>query len=415
LRKEFIGHFKRSETEVNHIWKTATFVFDANVLLNLYRYSSDTRDDFLNLFDNVAERIWLPEQAAYEFLNNRTGVISEQSKAYENAIKSVEDLSGSFSEERAHPFISHAVKVAYDEAAKAIKAEMTSNQSAQEKLLTKDAIRDKIADLFEGKVGAAYSAEEMSEAFEGGKQRFDQSTPPGYMDAKKFKEPKNDAEKRSNFGDWIIWKQLMDFSKKNEKPIVFVTNDSKEDWWLEQSGKTLGPRPELIAEFFGETGQHILIYKPERFLDLGEQNLHAKINAKSIAEVSSERDAREQNRKERLRNQKLISKERRLRDPRMLRKREELEKMRRRPVSEEEREWRLETMGEELHETEAYRAKIEHDVARLKHLFSEAIETADQGRASEIGERLHEAMLEREDVSEQLAAQRYAFEREVKS
>ena len=85
---------------------------------------------------------------------------------------------GSFSEERAHPFISHAVKLSYDEAAEAIKAEMTKNQTAQEKLLTQDAIRDKIADLFEGKVGAAYSAEEMSEAFECGKQRFDQRTPP---------------------------------------------------------------------------------------------------------------------------------------------------------------------------------------------------------------------------------------------
>jgi hypothetical protein len=48
-------------------------------------------------------------------------------------------------------------------------------------------------------------------------------------------------------------------------------------------------------------------------------------------------------------------------------------------------------------------------------LFSGAILIADHGGASEIDERLHEAMLEREDVSEQLAAQRYAFEREMKS
>jgi predicted nucleic acid-binding protein len=415
LKKEFIGHFKRSADEIYNVWQTANFVFDANVLLNLYRYSSDTRKDFLNLFDKVKAQIWLPEQVAYEFLNNRSGVISEQSKAYEAAIKSVDELSKSFSEEGAHPFISHEVRIAYDIAAEAIKIEMENNKLAQEKLLTEDTIRDKIADLFEGKVGAAYSADEMSVAFEDGKKRFAQKTPPGYKDENKFKEPKNDAEKRSNFGDWILWKQLMDFAKVNEKPVIFVTNDTKEDWWLEQSGKTLGPRPELIAEFFGETGQHILIYKPERFLDLGEQNLHAKIDAKSIAEVSSERDAREQNRKERLRNQKLISQERKLRDPRMLRKREELEKMRRRPVSEEERVWRLETMGEELDETQAYMAQIDHSVARLKHLFSEAIETADHGGASEIDERLHEAMLQREDVSEQLAAQRYAFERELKS
>lgn len=416
MRKEFIGHFKRPEIEVKKIWQAAIFVFDANVLLDLYRYSSDTRDDFLKLFDKVKNRIWLPEQAAYEFLNNRTSVISEQINAYATAIKSVDDLSGSFSEERAHPFISHAVKLSYDEAAEAIKAEMTKNQTAQEKLLTQDAIRDKIADLFEGKVGAAYSAEEMSEAFECGKQRFDQRTPPGYMDTKKFKSPQNDAEKRSNFGDWIIWKQLMDFSKKNEKSVIFVTNDSKEDWWLVQSGKTLGPRPELIAEFFRETGQHLLIYKPEIFLNLGKKNFNAEIDSKSIAEVSSERDAREQLLKESLRK-KEVSHKGTHRDQRILRIRKikELEKMRRRSVSEEVREWRLETLREELRDKEEYMAYIDHRVARLKHLFSEAIESADHGRASEIDDQLQEAMLEREEFSELLAALRHASERELKS
>ena len=415
MKKEFIGHFKRPANETSNIWKTANFVFDANVLLNLYRYSSDTRDDFLNLFDRVKEQIWLPEQVGYEFLKNRPNVISEQSKAYASAIKSVEELSKSFSEERAHPFISHNVKIAYDKAAEAIKGEMSKNQTAQEKLLTDDTIRDKIADLFEGKVGTAYSAEDMSAAFAQGAIRFAQNTPPGYMDEKKFKDPKTDVETRSNFGDWILWRQLMDFAKVNEKPVILVTNDTKEDWWLEQSGKTLGPRPELIAEFFAETKQHILIYKPERFLDLGKQNLHAKIDDKSIAEVSSERETRELSREKHM----FLLEQSSQRADRRLNwvpsKKGKLNEIPRHPISEKERDWRLESLGQQLHKIETDLEHAEHRVTRFQYLFSEAIDAGDHNIASEMDGHVHEAMLERENLSELRTALRNAYVREERS
>lgn len=71
MKKEFLGHFKRSANETVNIWNTANFVFDANVLLNLYRYSTDPREDFLSQFERVKAQIWLPEQVGYEFLKNR--------------------------------------------------------------------------------------------------------------------------------------------------------------------------------------------------------------------------------------------------------------------------------------------------------------------------------------------------------
>lgn len=293
MKNIFIGHFKKDDPEINDLWKTATFVFDANVLLNLYRYSEPTRNAFLDLFEKVGDRIWMPEQVGYEFLSNRPRVISEQSKAYTSAIESIEKLSASFSEERAHPFISPAAKAAYDKAADAIKNEMKENQAAQDKLLTDDNILDTLCELFEGKVGASYPTEKMSELFEEGEKRYADSIPPGYKDEKKFKSPQNFDEKRANFGDWILWAQILDHSKESENPVILVTNDTKEDWWLEQSGKTLGPRPELISEFHLKTKQHVLIYKPERFLGLGSKKLKAPVDRKTINEVEAERLARE--------------------------------------------------------------------------------------------------------------------------
>ena len=415
MRKEFIGHFKRSEGDVKRIWKAATFVFDANVLLNLYRYSDATRNDFLNLFERVKDRIWLPEQAGYEFLTNRPRVILEQRKAYADAIESVERLSKSFSEERAHPFISNKIKVEYDKATEAIKAEMRVNQEAQEKLLANDAICEKIADLFEGRVGVAHSAEEMSRMFEDGTKRFAERTPPGYMDENKFKTPKNDAEKRSNFGDWILWKQLMDFGKELKRPVVFVTNDTKEDWWLAQSGMTIGPRPELIAEFFAQTQQHILIYKPERFLDLGKKNLDAVIDEKSIVEVSSERKAREISRLRRLQFEGSTSQKSQDRLMLQLKERDKQRITEWRSALEKERDWKLDLMKEELHELETQFENLDSQIFHFQNSFSEAVEVGDHARASELEGRLHELMLHKEELLPKLFKLRNAYMSERKS
>ena len=37
------------------VWKHGLFVFDTNVLLNLYRYQSKTRDELLNVLEQNKE------------------------------------------------------------------------------------------------------------------------------------------------------------------------------------------------------------------------------------------------------------------------------------------------------------------------------------------------------------------------
>ncbi len=40
----FKGYHQPTEEEFSQLWRNALFVFDTNVLLNLYRYQSATRD-----------------------------------------------------------------------------------------------------------------------------------------------------------------------------------------------------------------------------------------------------------------------------------------------------------------------------------------------------------------------------------
>lgn len=108
MRSQFKGHFNESEKTISELWENATFVFDANVLLNLYRYSDQGRDAFLSLLklSGVKNRIWLPKQSAHEFLKNRLQVIGEQSKAYDETKQKIVDIKTRFEGSKGHPFVS---------------------------------------------------------------------------------------------------------------------------------------------------------------------------------------------------------------------------------------------------------------------------------------------------------------------
>ena len=73
MKKEFIGFYDPIQTEIDAAWKDGVFAFDANTLLNLYRYTDVTRKDFLHALQSIKEKLFIPYQVAYEYLNNRVG------------------------------------------------------------------------------------------------------------------------------------------------------------------------------------------------------------------------------------------------------------------------------------------------------------------------------------------------------
>ena len=86
------------------------------------------------------------------------------------------------------------------------------------------------------------------------------------------------------YGDFILWKQIMDKSESDKKDIIFVSNDEKEDWRLKCHGKIIGARKELIKEFESKTGQKILIYNSKLFLEYAKKN-KIKVSQKTINEI----------------------------------------------------------------------------------------------------------------------------------
>lgn len=292
MRTQFKGHFQEPQETIDQLWNEATFVFDANVLLNLYRYSDEARAEFLDLLVSIQGRSWLPEQCAYEYLSNRLSVIREQVKSYSTTAEKIKAILGTFAGSMGHPFISGEAFGALQKVVADIENELSSNGKSQEAQLTDDHIKETIANIFAGRVGGEFSEERLKELFAECEARYAEEVPPGYKDKNKHPNPTRISEKRSNFGDFLFWRQTMDWAKAETKDVILVTDDQKEDWWLIVSGKTVSARPELSAEFCEQTDQHILFYNPKSFLKLAKEKLHSKISDDTIIEIQKEHDTR---------------------------------------------------------------------------------------------------------------------------
>src|SRR5690554_997373 len=104
MRDVLPHYYLPSEEELNELWNEGLIVLDANVLLNLYRYSRQTGDQIIALFQKAKERLWLPNQAALEFLENRPAEIDRERKKYDPLVIDFEKLLKTLDQTRGHPF-----------------------------------------------------------------------------------------------------------------------------------------------------------------------------------------------------------------------------------------------------------------------------------------------------------------------
>ncbi|WP_339673759.1 PIN-like domain-containing protein [uncultured Zhongshania sp.] len=285
MKDLFPGHFKESERRLREVWDTSLFVFDANILLNLYRYSDTTRSEFLRILEKIKSRVWLPHRAADEYFNNRLSVIDQQEKSYDDTTKLIASLKSDLENARQHPFVSsdtmNKVGLVFDELCE----ELKNNKSVHTERISNDEIKEAIASIFEGRVGAPYEKEKLLELITDGEERYKQKIPPGFKDGSKSSDSEVFVEKCRRYGDLIVWFQVIDKAIESGKGIVLVTDDKKEDWWERFKGKTVGPRPELVKEFKDKAKNTFHMYQADRFLELARENLDEKVSDEVVEEI----------------------------------------------------------------------------------------------------------------------------------
>lgn len=275
---------------ISAVWDKAVIVLDTNILLNLYRYSEETRDDILSVMEKLKGRLWMPYQVGLEYFNNRINTFTSIADMHKSFKKKLADgrtnMLNIFNnpDTSRHPHINkEELGKVYDEAVKQVVDYIDKQTDRLHDYSTDDIILNKLLAIYDGRVGEDFTTEELFNIYEEGEIRYAGFLPPGFMDEKE----KRGKGLRHLFGDLIIWKEILRYSKENHIDIIFVTEDAKEDWWDKKEGNRT-PLKELIREFRKETvGQSILMYQQKGFLKASKQNVK-ETTTTEIEEVSKE-------------------------------------------------------------------------------------------------------------------------------
>ena len=292
MKNIFPGYYRPTIKEFSNLWNSCLFVLDANVLLNLYRYSQETSDELIQILKQVSGRLWVPHQAAFEYQKNRLQIIASQIEEYDKIKKLVKDSKDKLqtkldSLDERHPYIKadYLMKI-MQKACAAIEKNLKKLKETHLDLLQNDNLRDALGALLEDKLGLHYSQEELNEVYNLGKERYKQEIPPGYGDKNK--------EGTNKYGDLILWFQIIDKAKEVNKPIILVTDDRKEDWWTRIRGKIIGPRPELVDEMHSKAGVSFYLYQTNPFMENAKKFLKMQVKKKAIDEVRRIRERDEE-------------------------------------------------------------------------------------------------------------------------
>ncbi len=292
MRDLFPGFYERTPEELSMIWQEAFFVFDTNMLLNIYQYQEETRNRFFEILERLKDRIWIPHQVAYEYEKNRIDVIEHQTRVYDEVAnvlgKSRENLESLG--ERKHSFIK-AEELTKDALAALGTAITTLTQNGNRhktdlvKLIASDDRKERLYQLLQGKIGEPYKRDELFDIYQKADKRFELKIPPGWKDEGKGKSEKPYRK----YGDVIIWFQIIDYACSCKRSIIFITDDKKSDWYLsaEKSKGSIRLQPELVQEMLTEANILIHMYPGDNFIKAASNFLNLEEVPSILADATA--------------------------------------------------------------------------------------------------------------------------------
>ncbi len=91
------------------------------------------------------------------------------------------------------------------------------------------------------------------------------------------------SKHENKYGDALIWFQLLDkkFWRK-KKDIIFVINDSKDDWTEDNGKGKRVARRELVQEMREEAGSKFVVYTLAQFIQAARDFLKEAPNVEAV-------------------------------------------------------------------------------------------------------------------------------------
>jgi hypothetical protein len=299
MKAEFKEYYAPNGVDYEALIKKGLIVFDANVLLDLYRLPRSTSDALLRTIGKIKHRVWIPYNVGLEYQRNRIETITQSRKRLDDLhTKGKRYLAEIEREVVGLEFDKRGMREEAEELVRAVRAaggqlEALSTQAKQDQVGAglSDPLRDKLDDLFLGRIGTKPLDQSwLDSLYLEGEQRFAAKVPPGFSDAKKTAvSNEGGLVYKLQYGDLLLWRQLLIHVKSvGATHVVLVTNDSKPDWWTEVDGKTVGPHPHLIEEMLREGGaDSFWIYNLGQFIEQARAHIDVAIPEKVVTDVKN--------------------------------------------------------------------------------------------------------------------------------
>ncbi|WP_163508975.1 PIN-like domain-containing protein [Fodinicola acaciae] len=270
-------------------------VVDTNVLLNLYRYNLQARDDYLAVLMKLKPNLWIPAQVVQEFWKNREAILMDPRKTSETvrllgeqrgkALVQIRQWAKLVSLSRAG--LADLTRV-LDDAFEAVTASVEEHEKNEFEVFVKDTNQDtilaRLARILHHQVGPEFDEDELARLTMEGTRRIEAEIPPGFADVRK-------KGVDGALGDFFVWEQILRQAESRRLDILFVTADSKPDWWRTSRGELRGPRRELVRELRDRAGTMLYMLTPDRLLEHAKAALKVAVSDESAAFVAQVGDS----------------------------------------------------------------------------------------------------------------------------
>ena len=232
---------------IEDVKDTALVALDANVLLLPYKFESTSLSAVAGAYKELkdSDRLRVPARAAQEFLKHRSDKLSEIDKIFSdqlsvkrtclkqiNFIENDKDLN----EIRRFEKDIHDIEKKIVNRIKKVRQKINSEVGG-------DPISKVYAEcLVDSVVGLQdFDRDEFKKELD---YRYKNKIPPGFKDV---------AKPDQGVGDLLIWKTLLQIGASSKRDLIFVTADSKGDWWSRR-GASERVRLELVEEYRAASG-----------------------------------------------------------------------------------------------------------------------------------------------------------------
>lgn len=256
----------------------AIFVFDTNILLNIYRWKSDTRENFLSCLDKIGEkRIFVTSTIKDEFFRNRVSELIKYDR--------VRHLSGD---------VKNAIRAKCTECFDKVSRDDHKDKTLKKLDLILDTMTDSLKDLIDeefrdklelfykdehllrltkliGHVAKELGSDEVKRLQAQAAEKHQQVKASSKEDKSSSKDQLagfpgfSDSEK--GFGDYVIFHEMQEIAKANKKDIVFVTDEKKQDWFYKVRVESTRPLVRMeVKKAFNSHGVQFDIWDAVNFL-----------------------------------------------------------------------------------------------------------------------------------------------------